>query len=110
MKNSDAKGQLISAFLRNLVRWCDLSTCSTLQKEAASELFSTLVNKYTDGVYHSDLSATYLDVTCHGDVSDFLDEMLTSYGSATLNNPVVSPEARRKAIDNWVWVKLQLNS
>lgn len=50
MKNPDVKGQLVvSAFLGHLVRWCDLSTCSTLQREAASELFSTLVNKYTDG-------------------------------------------------------------
>ncbi|KAH0836552.1 ARM repeat-containing protein [Lanmaoa asiatica] len=76
----------LSAFLRDLVRWCDLSTCSTLQSGAASELFATLVNKYTD------------------DVSDFLNEMLISYCSTTLNNPRAPPEARRKAIDNWVWI------
>ncbi|KAF8557709.1 ARM repeat-containing protein [Imleria badia] len=87
MKNVDVKGQsILSAYLRNLVRWCDLSTCSILQRVAASELFATLVNKYTD------------------DVSDFLDEMLTSYFPTTLNNPCIPPEARRKAIDNWVWI------
>jgi len=51
MKNSDIEGRVVlSAFLRNLVRWCDLSTCGALQRGAASELFTTLVNKYTDGV------------------------------------------------------------
>lgn len=110
MKNSDVKGQsVISAFLKNLVGWCDLSTCNTLQRGAASELFSTLVNKYTDGACHLDLFATCLDVPFRGDVSDFLDEMLSSYWSTTLNNPRVPPEARRKAIDNWVWVRLHLN-
>lgn len=51
MKNPDVEGQVVlSAFLGNLVRWCDLSACNTLQRGAASELFTTLVNKYTDGV------------------------------------------------------------
>lgn len=110
MKNSDAKGQLVlSTFLRNLVRWCELPTCSTSQGGAASELFATLVNKYVDGVCYLDLSASCLDVTCYGDVSDFLDEMLTSYHPTTLNNSCVPPEARRKAIDNWVWVRLHLH-
>lgn len=43
------------------------------------------------------------------DVSDFLDEMLTHYFPTTLGNPCVPPGARRKAIGNWVWVRLQLN-
>ncbi|KAF8449157.1 ARM repeat-containing protein [Boletus edulis BED1] len=85
MKNPDVKGpSVLSAFLRDLVRWCDLSTCSTLQRGAASELFATLVNKHAD------------------DVSDFLDEMRTSYFPATLNDTRVPIEARRKAMDNWV--------
>ncbi|KAG6381494.1 Dos2-interacting transcription regulator of RNA-Pol-II-domain-containing protein [Boletus reticuloceps] len=85
MKNPDVKGlSVLSAFLRDLVRWCDLSTCSTLQRGAASELFATLVNKYAD------------------DVSDFLNEMRTSYFPATLNDSRVPIEARRKAMDNWV--------
>ena len=110
MKSPDVKGQFaLSAFLRSLVRWCDLSTCSASQRGAASELFATLVNKYVDGVCHSDLSASYLGVTCRGDVSDFLDEMLTSYYPTTLNNPRVPAEARRMAIDNWVWVRLYLH-
>lgn len=51
MKSSDVKGQLVlSTFLRNLVQWCDSFNCGALQREAASELFATLVNKYTDGV------------------------------------------------------------
>ena len=51
MKNPEVKGQLLlTLFLRDLVLWCDSSTCSTLQREAARELFSTLVNKYTDGM------------------------------------------------------------
>ncbi|KAF8141740.1 ARM repeat-containing protein [Boletus edulis] len=91
MKNPDVKGpSVLSAFLRDLVRWCDLSTCSTLQRGAASELFATLVNKHAD------------------DVSDFLDEMRTSYFPATLNDTRVPIEARRKAMDNWVSSDLTL--
>jgi DNA repair/transcription protein MET18/MMS19 len=87
VKSPDAGGQpALSAFLKNLVGWCNSSACSTLQREAASGLFATLVNKYTD------------------DILDFLDEMLTSYFPTTLNNPRVPVEGRRTAIDNWVWI------
>ncbi|KAF9245349.1 ARM repeat-containing protein [Melanogaster broomeanus] len=76
----------LSAFLKDLVEWCDLPASSALQREAASELFATLVNKHPD------------------DVSDFLDDMLKVYWSTTLNNPSVSAEARSNAIDTWVWI------
>lgn len=59
MKNPDVNEHVtLSAFLRNLILWCDSSTCSVLQREAACELFMTLVNKYTEGVCYLFLSAT----------------------------------------------------
>ncbi|KAF9221464.1 ARM repeat-containing protein [Gyrodon lividus] len=85
--HSNASGPIsLSALLKDLVEWCDLPICSALQREAACELFATLVNKYTD------------------DVSDFLDDMLKGYWSTTLNNPGLSPEVRRNAITIWVWI------
>ncbi|KIJ20729.1 hypothetical protein PAXINDRAFT_160240 [Paxillus involutus ATCC 200175] len=84
---SNASGPIsLSALLKDLVEWCDLPTCSAHQREAACELFATLVNKHTD------------------DVSDFLDDMLKGYWSTTLNNPNVSSEVRHNAIKIWIWI------
>ncbi|KIK80675.1 hypothetical protein PAXRUDRAFT_833382 [Paxillus rubicundulus Ve08.2h10] len=84
---TNASGPIsLSALLKNLVEWCDLPICSALQREAACELFATLVNKHTD------------------DVSDFLDDMLKNYWSATLNNPNISSEVRCNSINTWVWI------
>ncbi|KAF8836738.1 ARM repeat-containing protein [Paxillus ammoniavirescens] len=84
---SNASGPIsLSALLKDLVKWCDLPTCSAHQREVACELFATLVNKHTD------------------DVSDFLDDMLKGYWSTTLNNPNVSSEVRNNAIKIWIWI------
>ncbi|KAG9312861.1 ARM repeat-containing protein [Chiua virens] len=86
MMTFDDKELGLSAFLRNLVLWCDSSTCSALQITAASELFAITVNKYT------------------ADIPDFLNDMLTSYFPSTLHNSRVPPETRRRAIANWIWI------
>lgn len=93
MKNPEEGQFTLSAFLRHLVLWCDLSACGTLQREAACELFAMLVNKYTDGVCYLVPFVTCLDSTCHSDVSDVLDQLLTTYYPSTLNDPGVPPEA-----------------
>ncbi|KAH7881782.1 ARM repeat-containing protein [Phlebopus sp. FC_14] len=76
----------LSMFLKELVGWCGLPTCSTLQREVVSQLLATLVNKYAESI------------------TEFLNYELDSYWSAVLKNPNVPLEARRHAINTWVWI------
>lgn len=106
----DAHGQtFLSRFLVTLVPWCISPAYSTLQIRAASELFATLVNKYTNGVYRLHLHVTGLYLAFHVDASDFLDYMLKSYCPSTLSDPHGPAEDRRRGIDNWVSVRFPLN-
>ncbi|KAG1764825.1 ARM repeat-containing protein [Suillus occidentalis] len=76
----------LSTFLSELVAWSDNSSSTVLQREAASHVIVSNVNKHVD------------------DVSDFLSSQLEGYSSSVLKNERIPVEARKNAISTWISV------
>ncbi|KAG2110359.1 ARM repeat-containing protein [Suillus discolor] len=74
----------LSTFLSELVAWSDSPSSTILQREAASHVLASNVNKHVD------------------DVSDFLTSQLEGYSSSALKNTSIPAEARKNAISTWI--------
>ncbi|KAG1780953.1 Dos2-interacting transcription regulator of RNA-Pol-II-domain-containing protein [Suillus placidus] len=76
----------LSTFLSELVAWSDNPSSTVFQREAASHILASNVNKHVD------------------DVSDFLSSQLEDYSSSALKNTSMPAEARKNAISTWTSV------
>lgn len=76
----------LSTFLSELVAWSDNISSTVFQREAASHVLASNVNKHVD------------------DVSDFLSSQLEGYSSSVLKNTRIPIEARKNAISTWISV------
>ncbi|KAG2747281.1 hypothetical protein P692DRAFT_20736558 [Suillus brevipes Sb2] len=76
----------LSTFLSELVAWSDNPSSTVFQREAASHVLASNVNKHVD------------------DVSDFLSSQLEGYSSLVLKNTRIPVEARKNAISTWISV------
>ncbi|KAG1887770.1 Dos2-interacting transcription regulator of RNA-Pol-II-domain-containing protein [Suillus subluteus] len=76
----------LSTFLSELVAWSDNPSSTAFQREAASHVLASNVNKHVD------------------DVSDFLSFLLEGYSSSALKNTSIPEEARKNAINTWISV------
>lgn len=76
----------LSTFLSELVAWSDNPSSTAFQRETASHVLASNVNKHVD------------------DVSDFLSFQLEGYSSSALKNTSISTEARKNAINTWISV------
>ncbi|KAG1876711.1 ARM repeat-containing protein [Suillus subalutaceus] len=76
----------LSTFLSELVAWSDNPSSTAFQREAASHVLASNVNKHVD------------------DVSDFLTFLLEGYSSSALKNTSIPAEARKNAINTWISV------
>lgn len=76
----------LSTFLSELVAWSDNSSSTVFQREAASHVIASNVNKHVD------------------DVSNFLSSQLEVYSSSVLKNTGIPLEARKNAISIWISV------
>jgi DNA repair/transcription protein MET18/MMS19 len=76
----------LSTFLSELVAWSDSPSSTVFQREAASHVLASNVNKHVD------------------DVSDFLSSQLEGYSSSVLKNTSIPAEARKNAINTWISV------
>jgi DNA repair/transcription protein MET18/MMS19 len=93
----------LSTFLSELVAWSDSPSSTVFQREAASHVLASNVNKHVDG------DSSYLshrNQTDHfsSDVSDFLSSQLEGYSSSVLKNTSIPAEARKNAINTWISV------
>lgn len=74
----------LSRRLADLVTWCSSDSCTASQREAASHILASLVNKRAD------------------DIGDFLKYQLDDYWSKVVYNHTVSASDRRNAVALWV--------
>ncbi|KAI6113119.1 ARM repeat-containing protein [Pisolithus sp. B1] len=74
----------LSGRLVDLVTWCRSDSCTTSQREAASHMLASLVNKRAD------------------DIGDFLNHQLDDYWSNVVYNHTISASDRRNAVALWV--------
>ncbi|KAG2150264.1 Dos2-interacting transcription regulator of RNA-Pol-II-domain-containing protein [Suillus bovinus] len=76
----------LSNFLSELIAWSDDPSSTVFQREAASHVLASTVNKHVE------------------DISGFLSHQLESYSSSVLKNPSIPAQARKHAINTWISV------
>jgi DNA repair/transcription protein MET18/MMS19 len=93
----------LSTFLSELVAWSDNSSSTVFQREAASHVIASNVNKHVDG---NSLHLFHCNRADHfsSDVSGFLSSQLEGYSSSVLKNERIPVEARKNAISTWISV------
>ncbi|KAI6041217.1 ARM repeat-containing protein [Pisolithus marmoratus] len=74
----------LSGRLADLVTWCSYNSCTASQREAASHILASLVNKHAD------------------DIADFLSYQLNDYWSKVVYNRTIPASDRRNAVALWV--------
>lgn len=73
----------LSRRLADLITWCSSDNCTPSQREAASHVLASLVNKRAD------------------DIPEFLDYLLDNYWSNVVYNRTISVGDRRNAVALW---------
>ncbi|KAI5999407.1 ARM repeat-containing protein [Pisolithus orientalis] len=73
----------LSGRLADLITWCSSDNCTPSQREAASHVLASLVNKRAD------------------DIPEFLDYLLDNYWSNVVYNRTISVGDRRNAVALW---------
>lgn len=93
----------LSTFLSELVAWSDNSSSTVFQREAASHVIASNVNKHVDGNLLHLFRCNRADHFSL-DVSNFLSSQLEVYSLSVLKNTGIPLEARKNAISIWISV------